>query len=217
MAESPQRSSRSTRRLTASPRPVRDEHAGGAVAWPVNGGPRTVAPRPRRGADDLVDGPAPAPSLADEKTQVVRTVRHRLSGRARLAVLVGPASLWPTPTRGPGRHALLGEESPDRCSLAGARDADRGHLYLDFAQMAVRRYGQTLTPWPVCSPRWSRRSPKAPGDLHGRHGQRRGSGDRHASARSMAVAGRASQLQVSPRTTTRRGGRWICSPGSRSE
>jgi hypothetical protein len=126
-------------------RTARDEQ-GGLVVWPVNPGPRTVAPRPRRGADDLVAGPAPTPSIADEKTQLVRMLRQRLSGHTRLAVLVGVAagalaisgvSLAST-TAVPGDTLYsvksLGERA--RLFLAGS-DADRGRLHLDFARMRL--------------------------------------------------------------------------------
>jgi hypothetical protein len=112
-----------------------------------------MPPRPRRGADDLLPAPAGTgqsgsgrpvgPRVANAPTQLIRAVRQRLGGRARLAAVIGLAAgalaisgvslasngavpgdvLYPV--KGLGERAQL--------FFAGS-DADRGHLHLDFAR-----------------------------------------------------------------------------------
>jgi hypothetical protein len=122
---------------------TRDEQ-GDHVGWPVNvrGAGTAVAPRPRRGADDL-PGPTGADGLADEKTQKVRVVRPRRGGRARLAALVGVAAgtlaisgvAMASNSAVPGDVLYSVKLSGEKAKLIFAgSDADRGQLHLDFAR-----------------------------------------------------------------------------------
>jgi hypothetical protein len=112
-----------------------------------------LPPRPRRGADDLMPVPAGTgaggsegpvePRVANTPTQLLRAVRQRLGGRARLAAFVGLAAgalaisgvslasgdAVPGDTLYPVKG--LGEQA--QLFFAGS-DADRGHLHLDFAR-----------------------------------------------------------------------------------
>ncbi len=120
--------------------------SGESVAVPGGRG-RRVAPRPRQGDTDLV-APAAQPSarLANQKTQVIRVVKQSLSGRARLAALVGVAAgalaisgvSLASGDAVPGDTLYsvksLGEQA--RLFLAGS-DADRGRLHLDFARIRL--------------------------------------------------------------------------------
>ena len=159
---------------TASPRPVRDDDHSGAVAWPVNGGPRTVAPRPRRGADDLVDRHH-ARSQARRRENPGRTdgaappERPHPPCRAR-----GRGERRPRPLRRlPGehqrdarRHALLGEEP--RRAARGSSSRTRTPTVVSCtstspASVSSRHGRSPPTPWPAYSPRWIGRSPRALG------------------------------------------------------
>jgi hypothetical protein len=122
---------------TPSTRDRQSEH------WPVNAGAGVpVAPRPRRGADDL-PGSVEGRGSADEKTQIVRVVRPRWGGRARLAALVGVATgalavsgvALASGNAVPGDPLYSLKRSGEHAQLIFAgSDADRGRLHLDFAR-----------------------------------------------------------------------------------
>jgi hypothetical protein len=123
---------------------VAHEERAEPAGWPVLGG--AVAPRPRRGADDVEPSLATNSALANQRTQFVRVVRQRLAGRTRLAAVIGLAAgalaisgVSMASTGALPGDALYGvKRSGEQAQLllAGS-DADRGRLHLDFARIRL--------------------------------------------------------------------------------